>query len=198
MKRINIPRDPAAHNSRLIRRPIQRMVWLFLLPTFAAFCIGFLYPFFKGAVSVLLQVQADQPVDMGWLQQLHQSALRTAASCMPSGTRRCSPSCRYCIINVLAFTVAYVLTQRHRAARTFSARCSSCRTSSAASCWATSGRMIFDGFLVKYNTSVVLERDLRLLGPHHPYVLAAGRLYDDHLHRRTAVHPGGHARGGPH
>ena len=49
MKRINIPRDPAAHNSRLIRRPIQRMVWLFLLPTFAAFCIGFIYPFLKGA-----------------------------------------------------------------------------------------------------------------------------------------------------
>ena len=41
-------RDEAALNSRLIRRPIKRMVWLFLLPTFAAFCIGFLYPFFKG------------------------------------------------------------------------------------------------------------------------------------------------------
>ena len=32
-------RDQAALNSRLIRRPIKRMVWLFLLPTFAAFCI---------------------------------------------------------------------------------------------------------------------------------------------------------------
>ena len=41
-------RDQAALNSRLIRRPIKRMVWLFLLPTFGAFCIGFLYPFFKG------------------------------------------------------------------------------------------------------------------------------------------------------
>ena len=41
-------RDEAALNSRLIRRPIKRMVWLFLLPTFGAFCIGFLYPFFKG------------------------------------------------------------------------------------------------------------------------------------------------------
>ena len=29
-------------------------------------------------------------------------------------------------------------------------------------------------------------------------MLAAGRLYDDHLHSRTPVHPGGHARGGPH
>ena len=40
--------DAAALNSRLIRRPIQRWCWLFLLPTFAAFCVGFLYPFLKG------------------------------------------------------------------------------------------------------------------------------------------------------
>ncbi len=41
-------RDNAALNSILIRRPIQRYFWLFLLPTFAAFCVGFLYPFAKG------------------------------------------------------------------------------------------------------------------------------------------------------
>ena len=41
-------RDPAAVNSRLIRRPIQRMFWLFLLPMTGAFCIGFVYPFLKG------------------------------------------------------------------------------------------------------------------------------------------------------
>ena len=35
-------------NSSLIRRPIQRWVWLFLLPTFAAFCVGFLWPFCHG------------------------------------------------------------------------------------------------------------------------------------------------------
>ena len=48
MKQIKRKRDAAALNSRLIRRPIQRMLWLFLLPTFAAFCIGFLYPFLQG------------------------------------------------------------------------------------------------------------------------------------------------------
>ena len=41
-------RDQAALNSKLIRRPIQHWFWLFLLPTFAAFCVGFLYPFLKG------------------------------------------------------------------------------------------------------------------------------------------------------
>ena len=35
-------------NSKLLRRPIQRCFGLFLLPTFAAFTIGFLYPFIRG------------------------------------------------------------------------------------------------------------------------------------------------------
>ena len=40
MKRFQAKRDAAALNSRLVRRPIQRMVWLFLLPTFAAkYCV---------------------------------------------------------------------------------------------------------------------------------------------------------------
>ena len=37
--------DDASLSCSLIRRPIQRWGWLFLLPTFAAFCVGFLYPF---------------------------------------------------------------------------------------------------------------------------------------------------------
>ena len=68
-------RDEAALNSRLIRRPIKRMVWLFLLPTFAAFCIGFLYPFFKGLFG------------RGWKTTGRPS--RTPAICTHSGTRRC-------------------------------------------------------------------------------------------------------------
>ncbi len=41
-------KETVAVNSRLIRRPIQRCFAIFLLPTFAAFCIGFLWPFVKG------------------------------------------------------------------------------------------------------------------------------------------------------
>ena len=48
MKLFQKKRDATALNSTLIRRPIQKCFWLFLLPTFAAFCIGFLYPFCKG------------------------------------------------------------------------------------------------------------------------------------------------------
>ena len=42
-------KETVAVNSRLIRRPIQRCFAIFLLPTFAAFCIGFLAgPFAAG------------------------------------------------------------------------------------------------------------------------------------------------------
>ena len=71
-------RDEAALNSRLIRRPIKRMVWLFLLPTFGAFCIGFLYPFFKGLFLSFCWKTTGRPS-------------RTPAICTRSGTRRCLP-----------------------------------------------------------------------------------------------------------
>ena len=63
-------RDAAALNSRLIRRPIQRVLRLFLLPTFAAFCIGFLYPFFKGLFLSFCKFTHYQPVDMDGPGQL--------------------------------------------------------------------------------------------------------------------------------
>ena len=155
MKRINIPRDPAAHNSRLIRRPIQRMVWLFLLPTFAAFCIGFLYPFFKGAFLSFCKFKLTSQwtwvgfsnyikalTDSSFLHAFWYTALFAFVSVV--------------FINVLAFTVAYFLTKGIRGSNLF-------RTVFfmpnliggivLGYIWS----MIFDGFLVKYNTSVVLN-----------------------------------------
>ena len=155
MKRINIPRDPAAHNSRLIRRPIQRMVWLFLLPTFSAFCIGFLYPFFKGAFLSFCKFKLTSQwtwvgfsnyikafSDSSFLHAFWYTALFAFVSVV--------------FINVLAFTVAYFLTKGIRGSNLF-------RTVFfmpnliggivLGYIWS----MIFDGFLVKYNTSVVLN-----------------------------------------
>lgn len=155
MKRINIPRDSAAHNSRLIRRPIQRMVWMFLLPTFAAFCIGFLYPFFKGAFLSFCKFKLTSQwtwvgfgnyikalSDSSFLHAFWYTALFAFVSVV--------------FINVLAFTVAYFLTKGIRGSNLF-------RTVFfmpnliggivLGYIWS----MIFDGFLVKYNTSVVLN-----------------------------------------
>ena len=110
MKRLHRKRDAAALSSRLIRRPIQRMVWLFLLPTFAAFCIGFLYPFLKGAflsfckfklTSQWTWVGFDNYVkafsDSSFLHAFWYTALFALVS--------------VAFINLLAFTVAYFLTK---------------------------------------------------------------------------------------
>ena len=155
MKRLHRKHDPAALSSRLIRRPIQRMVWLFLLPTFAAFCIGFLYPFLKGAflsfckfklTSQWKWVGFDNYVkafsDNSFVHAFWYTALFAFVSVL--------------FINVLAFTVAYFLTKGTKGSNLF-------RTVFfmpnliggivLGYIWS----MIFDGILVKYNTSVVLE-----------------------------------------
>ena len=155
MKRLHRKRDAAALSSRLIRRPIQRMVWLFLLPTFAAFCIGFLYPFLKGAflsfckfklTSQWTWVGFDNYVkafsDSSFLHAFWYTALFALVS--------------VAFINVLAFTVAYFLTKGIKGSNLF-------RTVFfmpnliggivLGYIWS----MIFDGILVKYNTSVILE-----------------------------------------
>ena len=155
MKRLHGKHDPAALSSRLIRRPIQRMVWLFLLPTFAAFCIGFLYPFLKGAflsfckfklTSQWKWVGFDNYVkafsDNSFVHAFWYTALFAFVSVL--------------FINVLAFTVAYFLTKGIKGSNPF-------RTVFfmpnliggivLGYIWS----MIFDGILVKYSTSVVLE-----------------------------------------
>ena len=155
MKRLHGKHDPAALSSRLIRRPIQRMVWLFLLPTFAAFCIGFLWPFLQGAflsfckfklTSQWKWVGFDNYVkafsDNSFVHAFWYTALFAFVSVL--------------FINVLAFTVAYFLTKGIKGSNLF-------RTVFfmpnliggivLGYIWS----MIFDGILVKYSTSVVLE-----------------------------------------
>ena len=110
MKKRRANRDTAALNSELIRRPIQRWFPLFLLPTFAAFCIGFLYPFCKGLflsfckfklTSHWTWVDFDNYLrifnDGGFIHAFWYTALFALVSLV--------------IINVFAFRVAYALTQ---------------------------------------------------------------------------------------
>ena len=106
-------RDEAALNSRLIRRPIKRMVWLFLLPTFGAFCIGFLYPFFKGLFLSFCNFRITSQwtwtglenyrkafQDPGYMHAFWYTALFALVSLI--------------VINLFAFTIAYALTQKFK------------------------------------------------------------------------------------
>ena len=155
MKKAKKNRDRAALNSPLIRRPIQKCFWLFLLPTFAAFCIGFLYPFCKGFflsfydfkttknwtwVGIKNYIAAFQDKSFG--HAFWYTALFALVSLI--------------VINLFAFTIAYALTQKFKGTNVF-------RTVFflpnliggivLGYVWS----MIFDGILTRYNTSILLE-----------------------------------------
>ncbi len=107
-----------AVNSQLIRGPIQRKFYVFLLPTFLAFCIGFLYPFLQGiylsfckftttsdASFIGLSNYASAFADNGFRHAFGFTALVTVA-CLA-------------IINVFAFAVAFALTRGIRGSNVF-------------------------------------------------------------------------------
>lgn len=118
MKKTRKKSDAVALNSVLVRRPIQRCFPIFIFPTFIAFIIGFLYPFIKGIylsfctfttprdakfAGLSNYIKAFQ--DPSFVHAFWFTALFTIVSILA--------------INILAFTVAYVLTQNILGANVF-------------------------------------------------------------------------------
>jgi len=155
-------RSSAAVNSKLIRRPIQRMFPIFLLPTFLAFCIGFLWPFIHGIylsfckftitsnakwVGLSNYVKALQ--DPGFMHAFWYTALVAVTSLV--------------IINLGAFAVAYALTRGIKGSNVFRGVFFMPNLIGGivlGYIWST----IFDGFLAKYGTSIVLDSRLGYWG----------------------------------
>ena len=155
-------RSSAAVNSRLIRRPIQRLFPIFLLPTFLAFCIGFLWPFLHGIYLSFCKftitsnakwigfgnyVKAFQ--DPGFLHAFWYTALVAVTSLV--------------VINLGAFAVAYALTRGIKGSNVFRGVFFMPNLIGGivlGYIWST----IFDGFLAKYGTSIVLDSRLGYWG----------------------------------
>ena len=110
--------DSAGLNSRLLRKPIQKYGWLFLLPTFIAFCIGFIWPFMQGiylsfckfnvpsdATFIGLENYTKVFKDAGFMNAFKNTTVFAVASII--------------LINVVAFMLAYALTQKIRFANIF-------------------------------------------------------------------------------
>ncbi|MCI6996429.1 MAG: sugar ABC transporter permease [Eubacterium sp.] len=109
MKKYKKP-PKSAIKSKLISGPIRRCFPIFMLPTFVAFCIGFIWPFFQGmylsfckftlpqdAVFVGFENYTKALADPGF----RHSFIYTAGFAIIS----------IVAINVIAFLVAYLLTQ---------------------------------------------------------------------------------------
>ena len=115
MKKKKRPNDV---NSDLIRGPIRKYGWLFLLPTFAAFCIGFLWPFVQGIY--LSFCNFNVPSDAKWIgignyvKVFKDAGFRNAFK-----NTAAFAIVTIIIINVISFSIAYALTQKMRGANLF-------------------------------------------------------------------------------
>ena len=110
--------DKAGVNSRLIRRPIQRWSWLFIAPTFAAFIIGFIWPFIQGIY--LSFCKFNVPKDAKWVGlENYVKVFKDAGFANAFWNTAGFAVVSIILINVLAFTIAYALTQKMRGANLF-------------------------------------------------------------------------------
>ena len=148
-------RDHSSVTSALIRKPIRRWFPAFLAPMVAAFAIGFVWPFLQGIYLSFCQFRTTSDAefigfgnylnalqDQSFMHSFWYTALYAIVSLV--------------LINVLAFAVAYALTQKIKGANIF-------RTVFfmpnliggivLGYIWS----MIFDGILGRYGTSIVLN-----------------------------------------
>lgn len=146
---------PASVSSVLIRRPIKRWFLLFMGPMLISFCVGFLYPFLKGLYLSFCKFKTTSNAtfigfgnyvkalsDPSFLHSFWYTALFAVVSLV--------------LVNLLAFLIAYCLTQGIKGSNIF-------RTVFfmpnliggivLGYIWS----MIFDGILMKYDTSILMN-----------------------------------------
>ena len=110
--------DGSSVNSRLIRRPIQRWFPLFILPTFLAFCIGFIWPFIQGIY--LSFCTFNTPKDATWVGLANYiKAFDDPGFVNAFWNTAAFAAVSIVLINVLAFMLAYALTQKMRGSNLF-------------------------------------------------------------------------------
>ena len=102
-------------NMGMVQRPIKKWAPVFILPTFAAFCIGFVWPFIQGIY--LSFCNFNTPKDAKWVgianyMKVFSDAGFRNAFWNTAGFAIVS----IVLINVVAFAIAYALTQKMRGA----------------------------------------------------------------------------------
>ena len=145
----------AAVNSSMIRRPIRRWFPLFMGPMVCAFIIGFVYPFCKGIYLSFCKFKVTSDAHFVGLEN-YRRAFQDASFVHSFWFTALFAVISLVLINVLAFAVAYALTQGIKGSnlyRTVFFMPNLIGGIVLGYIWS----MIFDGFLVKYNTSVVLN-----------------------------------------
>ena len=149
----NYKRSSGAVNSAIIRRPIQRYAIIFLMPMVASFCIGFIWPFLQGLFLSFTKFKTTSKWEWVGIEN-YVKAFADESFRYSFGYTALFAVVSLILINVLAFTLAYALTQKIKGANLF-------RTVFfmpnliggivLGYIWS----MIFDGLLSAYNTSIL-------------------------------------------
>ena len=111
-------RDPAAVNSDIIRRPIQRCAPVFLWPMVASFLIGFIWPFAQGLFLSFTEFRTTSKWTWVGIDN-YIKALADESFRYSFGYTAMYAIVSVILINVLAFAVAYALTQKIKGANLF-------------------------------------------------------------------------------
>ena len=107
-----------AAKGNLVQRPIRRWAPVFILPTFAAFCIGFVWPFLQGIY--LSFCNFNTPKDADWVgAQNYVKVFSDAGFLNAFKNTTAFAVVSIILINVVAFAIAYALTQKIRGANLF-------------------------------------------------------------------------------
>ena len=107
-----------AAKGNLVQRPIRRWAPVFILPTFAAFCIGFVWPFLQGIY--LSFCNFNTPKDADWVgTQNYVKVFSDAGFLNAFKNTTAFAVVSIILINVVAFAIAYALTQKMRGANLF-------------------------------------------------------------------------------
>lgn len=145
----------AIKSKNTIKSATRRWAWLFMGPVVAAFAIGFVWPFFQGIYLSFCKFRLTSDAEFIGLGN-YVSALQDPSFQHSFWYTALTAVVSLVLINVLAFTVAYLLTQNIKGSNIF-------RTVFfmpnliggivLGYIWS----MIFDGILSAYNTSILLE-----------------------------------------
>ncbi|MBR5471263.1 MAG: sugar ABC transporter permease [Oscillibacter sp.] len=102
----------------MVQRPIKKWAPLFILPTFAAFCIGFVWPFLQGIY--LSFCNFNTPKDAKWTGIVNYTKVFSDAGFMNAFKNTAAFAIvSIILINVVAFFIAYALTQKLRGSNLF-------------------------------------------------------------------------------
>lgn len=159
-KKKYVKRDPNALSSDLIVNPIKRKVWLFLIPTFVCFVIGFVWPFASGVylsfcqfrlIREALFIPLDKVKDV-WIG--FSNYARAFAD--PSFKQAFIYTAKYAVvsvvvINALSFFLGYLLTLKIKGSNIFRATFFMPNLIGGivlSYIW----QLIFNGVLIRYNT----------------------------------------------